>query len=197
MQGKVERGGVPPTDIPNGALRQQVGHVAGLVHRDVSLVEVEFAGGFAMGEVIDRAAQNAVELVEAVPDGAVLGEKAEVPLADQRGLVPSQLKAGCHGGVLGWQADGFVAVTERFHEADGQAGGVPPGHQGDACWGAHGGRGVVAREAESVAGEPVDMGGAIVRPAVAAQVPVAEVVGEDEHDVWAVRSVAGVVAGGC
>jgi hypothetical protein len=149
----------------------------------VSLVEVEFAGGCPMGEVIDRAAQNAVELVEAVPDGSVFGEKAQVPLADQRGLVPSQLKAGCHGGMLGWQADGFVAVTKRFHEADGQAGGVPPSHQGDACWGTHSGRGVVAREAESVAGELVNMGGAIVRPAVAAEVPEAKVIGEDEYDV--------------
>ena len=86
-------------------------------------------------------------------------------------------------GMLRWQADGFVTVPERLHKADGEAGGYRPVMQGHTCRGAHSGGGVVAREAESLPGEAVDMCGAIVRPAVAAQIPVAEVVGENEQNV--------------
>ena len=87
MQSEVERGGVAPTDVLKGPLRQQVGHVAGLIHRDIPLVEIEFPGGFAVAEVVDAAAQNAIKLIEAMSERAVLGEEAEVPLADQRGFV--------------------------------------------------------------------------------------------------------------
>jgi hypothetical protein len=75
-----------------GALCQEVGQVARLAHFDLTLVEVELPGGLSMGEVVDPAAQNAVELVEAVLRGAVLGKEPEVPLADQRGLVAGKLE---------------------------------------------------------------------------------------------------------
>ena len=87
MQGEVEGGRMTPLDVLNRAIGEEVGHVPGLIHRDVALMEVQRAGRCAMAEVVDPAAQNPIELIEAVLEGAVLWEIAQVPLADQRRIV--------------------------------------------------------------------------------------------------------------
>ena len=136
-----------------------------------------------MIEVVHAAAQDPVELIEAVPDGPVLREIAQVPLADQRRRVARPLEQRCRGGMLRREPDTVVAVGERLGQPDGKASGISAGHEGDPGRGADRGRGVVAGEAESFPGEPIEMGRAIVRPAVAAQVAIAEVVRQNKQDV--------------
>jgi len=81
------------------------------------------------------------------------------------------------------EPDGCIAVAQRVDQPDGKTGGIAPGHEGHAGRATDRAGGVVAGKAKSLAGEPIEVRRTIVRPAVAAQIAVAQVVGENENDV--------------
>src|SRR5918995_5861618 len=93
-------------------------------------MEVQFARGLPVAEVVDPAAQNSIELIETVPDRAVLREKAQVPLADQSGFVARLLEQRGRGRMLRRQSHTLVAGTERLSQANRKAGRVSPRHEG-------------------------------------------------------------------
>ena len=81
------------------------------------------------------------------------------------------------------EPDGCIAVAQRLDQPDGKTGGIAPGHEGHAGRATDRAGGVVAGKAKSLAGEPIEVRRTIVRPAVAAQIAVPQVVGEYEEDV--------------
>jgi hypothetical protein len=101
-----------------GAIAEQVGQVG--IRRDAPVVFPQigkrvFAGiGRDVREVIERAAQAAEELVEAVPVRSVFGPPTEVPLADQRRFIPGRAKAGRDRRLRGGQANGRRACGQRL-----------------------------------------------------------------------------------
>ena len=73
-----------------------------LLARDHPLVEIELTELVLVREIIRGAGDDAVELVEAVRERVVLGEKPEVPFADERCVVPDGLDQRRDGRVSGW-----------------------------------------------------------------------------------------------
>src|SRR5262249_27998828 len=73
---------------------------------------------------------------------------------------------------------------------------VLAGHQTIARRRAHGGAGVVLGEAYSLAGHPVDTGGADLLLPVTAELGVAQIIGENKYDVRLFRRRCGAGAGG-
>ena len=69
-----------------------------------------------MREVIERTAQRAEELVEAVARGVKLGLPAEVPLADQRGRIARRAQLRRYRGVAGRNADFGRLTAQRLFE---------------------------------------------------------------------------------
>src|SRR5918994_291601 len=182
VQGQVEGSVVTPANKLDRAVRQEVGHIAGLVHRNVSLMQIQLPGRCAVAEVIHCAAQNAVKFIEAMSHWTVLGKETQMPLADQSGGVARRLKERGWCGVL-WRKTHAVSVYQRLLQADGKPSGVSSGHKGDPGRAADRCRGVVTGEAESFTSQPINIRSAIVRPAVAAQIAISEVIGEYEQNV--------------
>jgi len=126
--------------------------------------------------------------------------ESEVPLAVDGRSVAGPVEKRRDGGLLDGeaelvafgQADGVVVAADvrrpyrTLQSADPLE--VSPGHEGGAGGGAFGGRGVVLGETDALGGEAVGDGGSQVRGAVAGQVAVALVVGEDEEDVRALAA---------
>jgi hypothetical protein len=81
------------------AITEQVGHVAVPLDRNLALMELSRLGAAAgciptMIEIVGGARINAEELVVAALERAVIGQKAEVPLADQAGGIAGLLEDG-------------------------------------------------------------------------------------------------------
>jgi len=165
--------------------------VADLVHHDLLqhgdvLVEV-VAGAVRVGrfvrEVIDRAAQHSEELVEAVARWIELGFPTEVPLADQRGLVARAAQQRRDRRMSVRDPDLRRSPAERLLETHAQALRITARDERAARGRADRCGCVVARELEPLSREPVEYRRLVVGAAIAAQVAVAEVVGQDEHHV--------------
>ena len=175
-------------DHLHGVAAEQVGGVAGLRHRLVVVPEIRGAGAAGVQVVVDGAAAIAVEMVIAAFQRAEIGQVAEVPLADQGGAVAGLAQQRRQGGVVRWQADAlFRAAGQRFLQPDGQAHLVAAGDDGDARGGADRGIGIGLGEAHAARGDAVDVRGLQIRPAVAADIGEAHVVGDDEDDVGLAR----------
>jgi len=71
--------------------------------------------------------------------------------------------------------------------ANGSVAGVETSHQAGARGGADGAAGVALGEANAFGGEAIDVRGFDFRLAVAAQIAIAQIIGEDEDNVWPLR----------
>ena len=160
-------------------LRQQL--IGRRVHRVRQLDRVD-VGGRVPGDV----GRNAVELVEAVRCRQALRFDAEVPLAeDRRGIACALEQLAHRERTLRQRAGAAGHDDQRQAVADR----VLPGHQRRARWRAAG-LDQILREPQTLAGELVDARrrrAAQLAAAVGPEVAVADVVGEDEHDVGLLR----------
>lgn len=162
-----------------------------------------FIGGDAAGEAFDHADCFAVAdvvfwigvrragvvlggepVVEAGGIGLGLGGGVEpaiaVPFSGEAGGVAGFFKELGNGDLGGAHVDAAVAGDEVVNAG---AVGAATGHEADAGGGADGGGGVEIGEANAVFGHGIQVGCFDVRVAVALEVSVAEVVGEDDDDV--------------
>ena len=124
--------------------------------------------------MVDVAAEEAVELVETVAVGADFGLIAQVPFAEHAGFVAGVFEVAGDGVVFGLEAVAFDAGAEGPFEAEALL--VASGHEAAAGGGADGAVGVAIGEADAFAGEAVDVRGADVLGAEAADVGVAHVI---------------------
>lgn len=128
--------------------------------------------------------QIAVELLEATGVGVArlvrpLG--AEAPFADERGAVAEGAQRFGEGEVL--LGEGALAARTPGVLADGGVAAVQSGEEGAAGGGADRGGGVGVGEAQSLGGQGVQARGVDQFLAVGTEFAVAEVVGEDDHEV--------------
>ncbi len=133
----------------------------------------------ALGALVVRVGE-AEEQIEAVARREKLGRVAEVPFSDNGGAVAALAEQCADGGLGGGEADARVG-HERARDAD--ALGVATGEQRGAARAAQRRRRVVARETHALGGEAVEVGREDFGRAVAAEVVVAEIVGDDVDDV--------------
>ena len=137
-----------------------------------------------MREVIDRAAAETIEIVVAALQRTEIGQPPQMPFADQRGLVTGLLQERRQGRMLRRQTDlARHTRAQRLFEPDGQPVLVTPGNQRDAGGGADRGIGIGLREAHTLGGDAIDVGRREIAAAVAGDIGIAEVVGENEQNV--------------
>ncbi len=106
-QERVGRRGHAP-DFVRGVLAEQVRHVTHFVDAHVAIPQIRFRVRRAtqrVSEVVGAAAANAPEVLVAVLERAVLVEGAEVPFADQRGLVTGRAQLCRQRGLAGVEPD--------------------------------------------------------------------------------------------
>ena len=174
-------------DEGHGTIRQLVAQVAVVFSGRRVLPEVGLPVAAHMRVPIDVARQKTPEIVEAVAVGMELGLEAKMPFADEGGRIPLVLQE------LRQRTSGR---READIEASGRRGGVclertlepqallvaardqrrPRGR-------AHRRVRVELCQPDAFAREPIEIGCLDVRRAVAAQIAIPEVVGDDEHDV--------------
>ena len=114
-------------------------------------------------------------------------DRRDVPLALQGDAVTGLLE------VFGQRV--HALVEPRVVGIGSRADGIKPREQAVARRGTHGRRLEEALETQSLRGQPVDVGRDGVGASVAAQVVMAAVVGDDEHDVGAFRALPGGFGG--
>ena len=169
----------------------EVGDVAGLL--DQLSVPVpgqgEFAALVTVVVGVDATGQTAVSGVEAELIGTELRGRAQMPLAEQAGVVATVSQQSCQRLVAVGQHRG-VAGNGRMGT---EAAGVTAAQQGGAGRRAHRTH-VVLQELDALGGEAVDVWGAY-GGTVHAQVPPTEVVGQDEEDVRSVHDTTFAEAG--
>ena len=129
-------------------------------------------------------AQIAVEIVKTLlVRHAFVAGHPQPPLADQaRGIAGAAEHFG-DGHILVSQHLGPGVLRPRI-AADAGVPRVQAGHQHAAGQGADGGPRIELREPQPLGGHAVEVGRLNDLLAIAAQVPVAQVVGKDEYDVW-------------
>ena len=125
------------------------------------------------------APHEAEELVEAPLHRVVLGRNAEVPLAHRAGHVARRLQAVREGGLL--EGEGIVGCVFVTMHAKTLL--VPPGQQPRARRTAPGPGHVPVREPHPAGREGVEVRRRDVLDALEPEVPVAEVVRDDQQDV--------------
>ena len=131
--------------------------------------------------VVHDAAEEAGELREAALIGVVAPVMhAAVPLAHVAGAVASGGEHLADGALA--QGDAVEAAV-RLHAQGAAAVVVASGEQRGACRGADRSAAVVLGAAHALGGEPIDVGRGQDGVAVAAQVAVAQVVGQEQDDV--------------
>ena len=140
-----------------------------------------------MGDGLAIVAEEEVEAFGVGVAGAA--DWAEAPFSEGGGGVAGVAEDGGEGGggggdrVLAFfefgEADGGLLVAADFGVAE-----VFTGEEDAAGGSADGSAAVVLGEAEPFGGEPVDVGRGDFLLAVASEFAPAEVVGEDEDDVW-------------
>ncbi len=189
-----------PADELDGFPGDQVGQVALPLDRLAIPVEGRLTGVLAMVKIIDRAADRAKPIIEAVAGGKELWLVAQVPLAADAGGISCRFEHASDGGfrsrqaqfTTGPQTNGIVvsahvADTESALEpADTLL--IPPRQQGRARRRAFRGVGIERREAHALGGNPVDTRRADVLAAVTSHIAIAEVIGHDQHDIRAAGS---------
>ena len=182
VEGQIEeeRGGrVVLVDELHRVVAEERGRIALLLDDLVVAVPVDHAV-LLVREVVDLADQRAVLVVEAALPGPVLPVGvAEVPLADDGGVVAGLLERLGQQPLVGRQAVGVALRNDRRLQAVAQR--IAPGHQGGARRRAHR-LGVELLELRALGGELVEVRRLDVR-AVEADVLPAEIVGDDVEDV--------------
>ena len=126
-------------------------------------------------------------MVVAALQRAIRRQLAEMPLADERRRVARFFQERWQRGFCRWQSDRGVSNRERLLEADGEAVLIAPGHERDSRRGADRGVRVGLEKAHAGRSQAIDVRGGKIGPAVAGDVRVAEIVGEDEDDVRLLR----------
>ena len=123
-------------------------------------------------------------VVERVMLRQVIGPDAEVPLADDAGGVASGLQRFGEGDLRGGQATGGDSAQNAVLVM-GHAGadGVATRHERGATRGTDFGGGIELREAQAFGGHAIQVRRLDGRMAVATEVTVTEVVGQDDDDV--------------
>ena len=170
-------------DEPRGLVGDDVGHVAGFRHRPLVLEEVGPAGAVGVLVVVDVAALEAEEEVVAVRVGAVLLLVAEMPLAEERRGVAGVLQqlrqrvAGSRQSLFRGRGDAAEGRLDRGALL------VPTGHEPGTRRAADRAVGIEVGELHPVLCQAVDVRRLDVLRPVAADVGLADVVGDDEHDV--------------
>ena len=175
----------------DGAIGDQVGHVAGDLDRPIVLEQIGVhrrvgAGGVLV--VVDEAALEPEELVEAMGVRAVLRLPPEMPFPDEGGVVagafeqPRQRRRG-----RGEPALRILLRPDAERRLERVALLVAAADQAGARRRAGGAVGVEVGEPDAVPRQAVDVRRLDVRRAVDAEVAVAGVVRHDQDDVRAVR----------
>ena len=137
-----------------------------------------------MREVIDRAAAETIEIVVTALQRAEIGQPPQMPFADQSGLVTGPFQERRQGRMGRRQTDlARHTRAQRLLEPDLRSVLVTPGNQRDAGGGADRGIGVGLRKAHALGGDAVDIGRREVAAAIAGDIGIAEVVGENEQNV--------------
>ena len=174
-----------------GAVGKEVGEVAGLVDKGVALPEVKRAvsgGAGSVGEVVDPAHAVAKELVIAALEGAGAGESAEVPLADEAGVIPGGSEQGGESGMGRRNSDDGGAGGDGLLEADREAVLIAAGEEGGARGGTDAAVGVGLGETDALGGEPVEVGRLVVAAA-------REACANEDVDAGALEGVSAMIKG--
>ena len=155
------------------------------IELDDLFVGVEWQGGDARGGGVEGTVVVGVGDAEPLVEAAARGEKlrmmAEVPLAENRSRVTAVFEDLREEFFLGVKTGGARVVEGATH-AD--AVGVATRHECGARGGADGLGHVETGEARALSGEAIDVRRLDILGSVAAEVAVAEVIGEDENNVW-------------
>jgi len=115
----------------------------------------------------------------AVINGGSVAE-TEVPFSDESGGVPGVFKESGEGESRGGDEGGGIAGGDACAWLTPR---VATGEEGEACGGANGGTGVGVGEAGAVFGEAIDVWGEDMGSAVATEISVADIIGEDVEDI--------------
>src|SRR5690349_25087863 len=104
-----------PCDECSGSFRQQLRKISDTLHRLKVLPQVG-TGGVArlVCEVVTRAAQDAEELFEPVTIGSKLRLPPEMPLADERRVVPVVLQQRGNGRLVWGKALVTITTSQRL-----------------------------------------------------------------------------------
>ena len=138
-----------------------------------------------MGEVVGCATEDAEELVVAMLVGSELRSPSKMPFADQGCVVAVLPDERGDRRVAGRQPDvGRASSRQGLLQPDVQPLRVASGEKRTSRRRADGSCGVGARERDSLLGEPIERGRLVVGAAVTAQIAIAQIVREDEEDVW-------------
>ena len=187
---KERRLALPANEI-GGSRGDQIGEVTGALDLRLAVIEVVATRGVTMGEVIDAAAHWAEKLHVAALQRAEAWRKAEMALADERGGVAGIAQQRRERRMLGRQPEHRAltrrAAGDRLVGAAAQP--VLPAASGEreARRRAHRRVGVAVGEAQARGRQPIHVGRAGRASAVAAEIGVAEIVGQDEDEVGAQR----------
>lgn len=113
-----------------------------------------------------------------------------MPFANQRGFITGLLEQGRNGGMLRGQSKNFDFVAEvfsfgeRFFKTHAGAGRISSGDERAARRGAYRRRGIGVEETDALPREAIEVWSLVIGAAVTTQIAVAEIVGEDEKNVW-------------
>ncbi len=127
---------------------------------------------------------KAIEIVVAALERAEIGQCAQMPFADQYGLIAGPLQDRRQGRMTRRKADlSWRTGAQRLFQTDRQPVLVTPGDQRHARRGANRGIGIRLAEAHALGRNAIDIGRAEIPTTVARHVRIAEIVGENEQDV--------------
>ena len=170
-----------------GAVRQLVIEIAVVPGWRGVLPQVRLTVAAHVRVPVDIAGQIAPEIVETVAIGVELGLEAEVPFADEPGGIPRVLQELRQRAARRREADVEPSGWGRGVGLEGtfepHALLIPARQKRRPRRCAHWSVRVELRQPDPFAGEPIEVRGPDVRRTVAAQIAVAQVVGDDEHDV--------------
>src|SRR5213078_2735675 len=102
------------------------------------VVGVAWRGGRLVREVVDAAAAEAPEMVVAALQGAVVGQRAEMPLADEGRAIARFAQQRGESRMVRRQAGLAGLARDRLFETDGQAVLIAAGDERGARRGADG-----------------------------------------------------------
>ena len=160
-----------------GFLPEGVGEIAGLVHRVVVAQNRRIVFALAAGfeDVFVAAAEEPEELVEPAVHRGEPGVGAEMPFANHACFVSGGLEPFGEGMRLGRERAAEILYGEAMLVTAADEGCAGGSAERAVC--------VAVGEPDSGCADPVDVGGGNVFAAVAADVGVTHVIGEDGHDV--------------
>jgi len=173
-------------DDRHRAVAEEIGEVAFARDGGAVVPEVWFVVGPGVPEVVEGTAADTVEVVVPALQRPKRRLRSEVPLTDEEGPITLGSEQRGQRRMPGRQAD-VGGGAQGLVETDPQAVLVPAGDEGSPGRRADRRVGVRLEEADTVGGDPVDVGRRKAAPAVAGEIGDPEVVGEDEDDVSAAR----------